>query len=989
MDESLKAAIQDLALDKGTSLNAWLDGHPDTALPWVERCHVSFTGWLEQQRRPLQDLVDHRDGTRLASNRLLAGLGRDIPKEDIDAIGIDAKRYLGWLGFRNLHLLHIGPVPPQPPTLPADIHTGYVLARQLQSVLRTILHQQHYGKQAAFTPEEHLAALAISLALQDGVLSPTELKAALTEIERGRIYRLDNLWFVQSALDPDGGHVRRLFLGPVSLGLALSLPHDHFPDGVAKALARTLRKVPRDWLPLPSKPLTMTRLLAAGETFFRMQSGLPHHIVDYMTGKLVSDSLSAERLAQLFGKQPLAAQTTPNAAPTPPGNLPRARQEKPQFDRPGLINELKRALDPTRTPDARNTALALIQQHQVAGVKPAVAQVLDWVEWMLKKRGLKPSTALINLTALSQHLMPQLQSLDQTIDSPEEWERLFEEMTVGLKPQDKLFDAIRLMAQFLESRHHQSFSHAGGSSRALVNARVLSEAEVAGAINLLHQRLPEARAVLAEQLVMLGFHLGCRRWELLGMQPADVSGAIDPLIDLHGNGIRDLKTLASRRLVSLKFVMHEKFYDQWRNEVRKRADLAPDDSIFQVNGFDVRNHEKALFLEINKALQQASNNPEVSFHSLRHSAACRGLLGLYWRGLALQDLEAYPYFQEIASRAIGIEATLVQRNLADRFEHEAVSHQLGHLHFDTTAAHYFHFYCLLRYGHARRLQEGQDDMEAERLCLAAAGMTRQSRAIRKLDTLTPEVAFDILETRFSHRMQAYRETEEVARIVDVQATKPLLDELRSICELAKRAPDDRENFLTGTFPDEASRKTYLAALNQRIADMEAILTKAGRMGEPGRFSWDMPDSATAKSCIFNMIANIDPLKLSEPPEELKKLSGDLKNLAGFLGRQLNGAFRFKTGKQAQQHLSCLSTLLHSCPISFEAYIEKSRRHGGTVIKEKSDIMRITDPVELSHDGVGSLVVRIKNGSTSGWFKPSAFFWMISALYVAYGKNRLS
>jgi len=972
-------------------MKVWLQKHPDEPLPWLERCHQAFLLWFETQDRPIRDLVDHRTGTRLAAKKMLAQLGvEEVLKADINAIEADAKRYLMWLGFKNVHLLVIGRIHLQPESLPTELHTGYILARQLICALQQALYQQYYSEAQRFDPELHLAALVISLALGDGALSAAEINAAVREISGGRLYRLDSLLYVRYALLPDGGHMRRLFLSPVTAGLALSYDVSGTGEHTGREISRALKKVPRDWLPTGSRPLSLKALCEAGSVHFRLQPEVPHHLVDYMTGKIMSNSVCEDRFVQLFGRKPLPTQTSTDL--TVAARVSDTKAEATDAERvehPGLINALKKALDPTRTPEPLTAALDLIRDSRAAGIPAMLSLLLDWVEWMLIKKEQQPSTARINLTALSQHLMPLLSSLEQTIGSPDEWETLFEEMTCGLKPKDKLFDAVRAMAQFLQSRTGLDYADAGFSAQATVNARTLSEVEIARCINLLHQRMPESRAVLAERLVTLALHLGCRRWELLGLQPRDVIGIIDPYINLHNNDLRDLKTLASRRLISLGFVKNEAMYQEWRAAVSRQASHSPEASIFESDGFDVREDEKVLFLDINKALQAASNNPDVSFHSLRHTTACRGLLAVYWDLLELPDLEQYPYFAEIRNRKIPIRAILVQENLRMRFEHETVSLQLGHLNYETTARHYFHFYCLMRYGFLRKVHGWLHDPDTIKLCLAAGGLNRQFQALRKSTQPSLQDVLDILAAKYLSRLHVYREKEVFVTTVNAKAAKPLLDELAMISKISQLPEHNRQVLLQEFAPDNEEFPIYLKAINRRIETMTVIMCRASRATVDQLSTWKIPKTSSARLALLHMAERFGAVASGEHGQLLQaQLVDGLMQLCSRLGRQLGGAFRFKTGEDARLLLTHLTNVFGADNVRFETHIERSQRAGGTVRKVSGPKIIRQNIDGIDHGGTGNLVVRVINGGdNSVSYKPEAFLWFCATVYVRYGAHK--
>lgn len=983
MDETLKKAISAVALDKGKALQAWLVNHPDTPTPRVGALHEKFKeSTADISRAECRRRLQHRDGARRFAQLILAKLGsKDDLRNHTQEIATDLKRYLLWLGCTQVHELIIGGVEPRPSRLRSDCETGYATATSFRQALNQILHHHYYATADKFAPEEHLGALIVSLAI-NGVLNLPELKMAIDQIVEGRLFVVDpHLRHVAGPIGNGDAHFRRIGFDDVTFGLACSLPRHQLAPITTSYLTTSLQAFAKLCLPREHHRISLRGLFRAFSAYYRLQPEMPHLMVDYMEGEIVSSSLIESRYAQLFGKRPFPEVRNDAKEPKIQARMVR------DVERPTIINDIKKCLALRPEKLARQETLikiSFLRNHQT--LKPAILLLLDWVEWILTVKGDRPSYALMSLTNLAQHLLPQLRDLDTGIATPDDWRELIDAMTTGLPPTHKVFDAIRLMTLYLKSISADDYEDAGRSQKSRVNARVITPQEIDQAVAILKVRLTPARFRLAESLVRLAYALGCRRWELLGLQYQDIVGTEDPVLFIRDNDIRTTKTVSSNRCNSLQLCSDLPFYADFQKQLAAASDMQSNQSVFQSPDFDLEKDHKPLFITINQALQTACHDPNVSFHTLRHSAVCQSLLSVFWHELPVDHLLNYPYFRDIDARANRIRAVLVQPHLVNCFEHEAVSQQVGHLSFATTAESYFHFFDLLRHVYIQQISSLTSNHDRAKLALAAAGFTRYSRAIRDQVSPSDDHYLTLIVQTHAKVLQIYDDAEPTTSTDTMAADSDLYLSLLATRDQILHShknedPTANEPTSSVSSPDHAPHISP-----QQLAIIEHLYTKKiNRTSGFIAFSSKEPDYFDRR-CRMIMAARAELLMARLTPSEKAEFANGLIDALSHGAIQKHGHFRFRTLDDAERAMTSLSRLLTDGPVQYAVVTEHSVKADGKVKKAFSPETIVSSLAEFSKATRGSLLVGFATDHQAdlSWYRFRSLVWVCCLIYLRFG-----
>lgn len=975
--------IDTMALDKGKGLENWLINHPDTPTPWIDAIHESFSkGTSEISRVEFKKRLEHRNSAHQCAKLILAGLGsKKSLKKHQTAISTDLKRYLYWLGCSGVHELIIGTVERRPTTLRADCENGNQTASAFRNALHQVLHDQYYVKCEQFSDREHLGALIVSLAL-DGVLNLPELKMAVDQIMGRRIFVIDShLRYVAGHISNGNAHYRRVHLHDVTFSLACSLPVDKFEDTTTTFLNACVQAFAKRCLSREHHRISLRGLFRAVESYYRLQPEVPQILVDYMKGDIVSNSLNEHRFAQLFGKKPLPELMVPDEPPEQPW---RANKD---FERPTVINEVKKTLSLRPEKVARQeTLIKLDFLRSDQTLKPALRLLLDWVEWIITVKGDRPSYALMSLTNLSQHLLPQLKDLDSTITTPDDWRELIEAITTGLPATHKVFDAIRLMTTYLKSQSADDYEDAGRSQKSSVNARVITPQEIDHAMGILKVRLPPHKFRIAESLIRLAYALGCRRWELLGLQHRDIVGEEDPCLFIRDNSIRTTKTVSSNRCNSLKLCSDQAFYTDFRRELENAPKKDLEKSIFQSADFDIDKDHKSLFIAINKALQAACRDTNVSFHTLRHSAVCQSLLSVFWHEIPVDNLLSYPYFSAIDDRANRIRSIMVQPHLINCFEHESVSQQVGHLSFSTTSENYFHFFDLLRHAFIHKVNLLSMAHDPTVLALAAAGFTRYSRAIRDKETFSDDDYLSLIVNKHSEKLKIYEPDDSVG---NTESIAPDTELYASLVETR-----DRILYLLNIRLSQASHHDDAVCTPdandsislQKLTIIERLYNvKINKSTDFTAFISKEPDHLDRR-CRMIMASRAESLLLSMDPSEQAEFSNRLMDALSHSAIQKHGHFRFRTISEAERVMTALSCLLSDGPVMYTLTIEQSIKTNGKVKKVYSPEVVLPTLTEVVKEGRGSMLIGFATERQIDltWYRFRSLVWVCTLIYLKYG-----
>lgn len=983
MQTALIESITSLTPDDGASLRRWLDKHPATELEWVEPLHLTHLKAIESNSiQDIKELRVHLNGSLVISGVLLSALGS---KQDLKAakgeIQAALRAYLGWLGLKRASLVLVNTISKQPEVFadPQEIHVHFRLALDLLDGLHDELHRIAKKRAKMLTQDEHIGALVLSLCIRDGALSTPEIKRALIEIEEGRLIRFRNLWYVAGPVSADGTHFRRLYLSPLTVALALARPNRKKAKP-SEMLSESVKAIGARLGIQARKGLSLKSVIIASAHHLRSQDAVPQHLIDYMQLKLRSDSLAESCWARLLGMKPNPDSLLHEQALL--ASRRRSEYAKPsEYRRPDSIKRLMDAGAGEAPSMKAKAVLACIDQMRAEGIAPAHAILVDWVEWMLKINQVEVSTAKGHLANICRPLLSSMDSPDQRFDDPEQWESLVEEMLREEMSHSKLINAVHKMSEFLSFRHGGDFAHKGFSNEAIVNAWVLTEREKDTAIQFLQRDYEGADPELAKQatyLIELAYYLGCRKWEILGLTYEEVVGVREPLLKLHDNAIRRVKTNCSTRSIPLGLAKHGRFYESWRRQCQMPEASLPTDSILKTIGFDLEAKEAKLIRAINKALKEATHSSEVTVHTLRHSCISRLMLALELPHLDLGELDTLPYFQEIADCTEAVRGLLIRPSTESFLEHKTVSAVAGHLSFATTAGHYFHFYDVLRLGHLRIVNRDSKLPDSIEL-VAACGRQKASG--------DAQIADDVLNILAAANQSSWIEhtvLSEASPAASASGTV-LKSKLRQVAELSVIPEEKRDEHLISLIPDAKKRADYLASLNSRLAYVEELLTKKHQFNTRDGGILVMPKDVPAQAEINRLLDRTSTF--APDNKELVRLASAFHKLMKALVPREPGVYEFASAENAHSELAPLIEILGPKPVHIEAWYQCSKRLNGKVVKTREAFQQVSSCLDIAPLDKGKLRIRLRQADANGNRRERVTKWLLSSIFAVYGKAR--
>ena len=975
-------SLQALCPDSNQArLASWIAVADEESQAWLGRIHAAMEAFLQDSGQTMDALRVQQGAAGVGLAGLLKHLGeRDELKPHLDEIQSVGRLYLSLLGFTNAHLIFVNQLPPQIEALnpPGTVDLEYRLATQLLAATQQLLDSGTLPARP-LKPREQTGLLIISLALRDGALSTAEITMALREISAGRIIRHSTFCYVVGPIAKNGMHLRRLHLSALSVVLGLTIPSADCTPAYLNQCLEAARK--RLKTPAGKDGLKLKTLLSAAQHYLRLADCMPQFVIDYAQQYIQSDSVEETCFTRLLG-------VTPNPAAiaheqTLRQQAPRARPAPVQYQHTSAVRDIASACTTEKHKEnARKNALDIAYASLR---RPALTDterlVIEWVIWMLDVRKLAPSTASGHLLSLYRPLQASLLQLDMQIikQTPDQWDALVDDMTRNLNRRNNLFDAVVEMTRFLNFKTDGGFRHSGYSEPALVNAYVISDVEKNEALKLLEVKYGGSDPELAKQAqfaLELAHHLGNRRWEYLGLTFRDVVGTVDPILKVRNNSVRWVKTDASNRVVPLKLVWHSPLYESWRQQAEPSGHADPWDSILEARGFPLAKHERRMFDAINDVLYQVTGSPEVTYHTLRHTAVCRMLLALYWDELQLDDLCEFDYFREIAAAAPTIRSILLRSHTHHFAEHKTVSAIVGHLSFSTTAGHYFHFMDLMRWAILRQINQASllPDNPAWILALAPGS---------SFDASTTGEALDLLEQHHSDKF--LRHTAVAPTRLDFSGLG-LREKLRVIGETIAKAPEERSSHLLQLIPDDEKRTKYLSGLSARLDYMHDLLEQRKQWSTKHGAILVMPTERTVQMEILDIINRV--ASHYDTNRKLQELSVSLLAALRHLKSRQPGCFTFKSPEEARQVLEPVTTLLDMAKTEIDCWYYYTKRVGKSQLKQKEKEMRISTLAELPDNHRGELIVRFAFGEATKTSPQRTLIWAMSSMFCAYGSERV-
>ncbi|MFQ3217397.1 hypothetical protein [Paraperlucidibaca sp.] len=917
------------------------------------------------------------------------------------------RRYLSACGFARANELLVSnagaetAVLDEPELSPQSYHQIALSQHALVDELNSI----YLAKAKPFNEDEVFGGVIFCLMTRDGVLSLPELRQVLVELQSGRLARLGKLFYVCGPIGKGGQQFRRLFFSPLSLAFIfrwLTLqPAQEFTVttinvGIDALVSRLSQHADITWRKFKG-------LQSAAIRYLRLQDNTPQHVVDFMTGEISSTSLSESCWTRLFDFEPDPRMLVHEEEAR---ELRRREIEKPKIVRPGFVQEICRSLAEKPQDKAKKNTLFMLAPiiNRDTTQPELLVQLAEFVDWMLRVVGLESSTTKMHLENLSQVLFPMVSSLSHRIDNPDTWESMVENMLGDETRYSKAIDAVSKFSDFLTRTEGEQFASAGFSAAALVNANIITMEQKDLVVSRIRLKLQSSDPLMADvacYLVELAFGLGARRWELLGLHFSDVLGPLEAMIRFVKNLSRALKTDASTRQLTLQHLLDEPFFKDWQQFSTCQPAEDKNTNILEARGFDIKSAESKMFSVISASLKEVAGLADVSFHSLRHSAACRFMLSLHWEFVSFLEIEGSRYFDQIEKESLAIEKALLRKNTQNFLEHKTVSAFLGHLSYRTTAAHYFHFYCLLRSSYLM-LTNMASLLKDESHYLVA--VTEVPFDLPKDEHITVQLDFCIKEMRvpvISINTPCQQPTNLVLA-TDGEEIKKLLIRVSDI--LLLRTVAAKQTVTQELLPNQSHRTPFLSLLHRRAHYLVDLHQKVGLMKVEGRGTgkkrdhgfelFRMPVNAATQSAIGAILAEIERIyTVPEQPKATRDLRRELaKHLVDALHfyspRDLE-TFSFGPKDDVSRVLTPVMSVLNRSQVQLCYWLREKKRVPGKgprdVNGQKIYVQRLIDLPKIKK---GRLMVRIEAVNQHENYKPAVLAWVMTAMYLAYGHSYL-
>lgn len=683
----------------------------------------------------------------------------------------DEMRYAGLLlsalGIRDIPELILERHAPPHQSFPESFAAELELIQNLRGDLNRLLNSIHEGHAKPLQRhDERVGALALGLILDSGVLSRDELRGAIATAQSEPIRAIRNTYYFYFRMAEAQGVVqeyRRLILTPISVALIHGLGTDQGQEPLTD-IKQAILAIGRRLGFRGKKRLGVMAILRGAAARMRLQETIPQFVADYAERNLPSHSTREAVWRRLMEVEPWPDGWLPEKATTRT-NLAHADQAaaapkpKPTLTggERGTVNQVRRILESALdSADNLNAVLALREEvKQMPDTRPALIPLMDWLVALHKERGShgklrRPHTIRNEWQALASRLI--LICGDRPIESlePGDWESITERIVdeeLTPKHRGSILYALHAFLTWLHNERNLGPLPVAidyGRAASNVNATIISRKELRFVISALadgplNAEQPEERRFQMRILAM-GYRLGARKREMLGLLPEEIHPGARPSIELRDNVLRRLKTVSSERRSPLGLVQ-KSFVDQSLLPLLQTAEtdrslLAPkmtDQSI------------DTVLRKLSEKLRTATDDDHASLHALRHSAATWGVLSLHASDLDLGRFTSeWPFVQQ----AIDYESTIRSQLLGNRgTQHSlhAVRGLLGHRNESMSALHYIHCLDLMRYAAVTLMEPASDPT----VLLGAAGLTRYASAVRKTrkNSLDPPGVLHLLESQ--------------------------------------------------------------------------------------------------------------------------------------------------------------------------------------------------------------------------------------------------
>lgn len=577
----------------------------------------------------------------------------------------------------------------------------------------------------ALTSEVPIECVAFSAILYGGLLHTSSVLTLIRSLTQ--VHTSQQKFYLDLSLPWRGEENmedRRWYLDPLTASLLLRLGPTATdgllapaPDGTAvsddrlkKRLWSLLLSAIRTHAGPQSAPESLSQLLAIASVAARIE--IPAIVVSYATRSVVSHSLKPQALLRLQGEAD-SIELGPDRQPHQKYHqlrlrLPRDNGESEPLWMLALRRALSgsdkktmlRALQPLLESVAQEKgparymtefAYTLCKDGSAAGHKLAASTVRAYVLTIARRLiGLLEEKVLEKLS-LATLLAAYSQALDDAVE---------EGSGRGLRRNVAL--SLREFHIFLHNAY--SFPTVAdqevfGLARGLVpvDANLISYDEYQRALHYIDESTidPSLKRV-ARIILILAFRCGLRRMEMLGLRIDDLQEREHAELFIRPSAYRQLKTKSSTRRIPLALLMGPKdldFIGKWKEHRIQKHRASGQDHLFSIPELNFNPvPEDTIIPIIHAAIREASGDPSLHLHHLRHSFATWTFLRLL-----LSDFPRIPNLLPSLPRTSlwlqhskAFRTRLYGNDFPTRKHAFAVASLLGHSSPDVSLEHYIH-----------------------------------------------------------------------------------------------------------------------------------------------------------------------------------------------------------------------------------------------------------------------------------------------------------
>ena len=377
----------------------------------------------------------------------------------------------------------------------------------------------------------------------------------------------------------------------------------------------------------------------------------PAYLGEYALGHAPSCSLPGDRWIALWGRGIAARAIAP-----PPAETTSTKRSWRLPDLGGkvggkdasiaattlLLSIPKTSARPPRIADLVRRFEEIINSPELKGFR--AAQLLaQWAIELLRNgpahwgKRLRPSTVRQHyLTPIARTMIAYLEDADPLDFDETDFEDLYHTVLSRVRRADRITPALALQDfhRFLVEHHAcpdlETTLLVGGSRQQRVRALIVTEAEYRALLRQisLHPSCSDHQKEALRLAVFMGFRTGMRLPEILKLTDRELfQDGTDTVITIRDNRFGKNKRESSRRRIDVRALCTESEYNWFRDQVERLHKKSRQDRALLLVAGDLAHHtpistSQARFV-LQPLLRHVTKNPNVVFHSLRHSALTR------------------------------------------------------------------------------------------------------------------------------------------------------------------------------------------------------------------------------------------------------------------------------------------------------------------------------------------------------------------------------